>query len=233
MERRKQTMEDQEKRRLRMRIYMRKYQNQKRVKERLSAYWKQPHVRKRIRDRRNSNPAIIAKREARLKWRLERKAYRESDEFKLVLKERNRRNWLKRKSLGKTKELDRKRWQNPQHRLAQNMRRLVHQALCRTKVVKSQRLLELIGCTMPEFKTHLESQFEFGMSWQNMGKWEIDHRVPLSSFNLADPEQQKLAFNFHNCRPLWKQANRQKSDKIEGELFRGRDMKKIIPFKAA
>jgi len=98
---------------------------------------------------------------------------------------------------------------------------------------KSASTIELIGCSINDLKLHLESQFDVGMSWNNMGKWEIDHRVPLASFNLADPEQQKLAFNYHNCRPMWKEANRQKSDKVEGELFRGRELRKIIPFKAA
>jgi len=98
---------------------------------------------------------------------------------------------------------------------------------------KSSSTLELIGCSIQQFREHIESQFDAGMSWKNWSKWEIDHRVPLSSFNLADPEQQKLAFNYHNCRPMWKEANRQKSDKIEGELFRGRELRKVIPFKAA
>lgn len=100
---------------------------------------------------------------------------------------------------------------------------------------KSASTLELIGCaTIRQFREHLEKQFQEGMCWENMGAWEIDHRVPLSAFNLADPEQQKLAFNFHNCRPLWKEANRQKSDHIEGELFRGRDLRKsnIVSFPA-
>jgi hypothetical protein len=100
---------------------------------------------------------------------------------------------------------------------------------------KSASTLSLIGCSIPEFKNHLESQFQDGMSWENFSEWEIDHRVPLSAFNLADPHQQKLAFNFENCQPMWKRSNREESDRVEGELFRGRDFReaKIIPFKAA
>lgn len=102
-------------------------------------------------------------------------------------------------------------------------------------VKKASGTEELIGCTLLQFRVHLESQFEPGMSWENMGAWEIDHRAALSGFNLADPFQQRLAFNFNNCRPMWKPANRQKSDKIEGELFSVRQLKKanIIPFPAA
>ena len=89
---------------------------------------------------------------------------------------------------------------------------------------------------MPEFKQHMESQFEAGMTWDNMGAWEIDHRVPLAAFNLSDPEQQKLAFNFHNCRPMWREANREKSDFVEhnGAVVRGRHLRTtIIPFSQA
>lgn len=233
MERRKQAMENPEQRRLRMREYMRKYQQQPHVKAKRSAYWKQSHIRKRVRDQHNSNPKIIARKEKRLKWLSERATYRQTENYKEILRERNRISHKKRVASGKNRELYRRRWKNPQHRLASNMRRLVHQALSRTKVIRSTKMLELLGCTLANFKSHLESQFELGMNWTNMGKWEIDHRVPLASFNLADPEQQKLAFNFHNCRPMWKEANRQKSDKMEGELLRGRDIRKIIPFKAA
>lgn len=97
---------------------------------------------------------------------------------------------------------------------------------------KSASTLALIGCTIPKFRAHLEKQFEQGMTWENAGSWEIDHRVPLAAFNLADPEQQKLAFSFHNCKPMWREANRIKGDKIEGELFAGRQFRRsnIIPF---
>lgn len=98
---------------------------------------------------------------------------------------------------------------------------------------KSADTLSLIGCTISQFKSHLESQFEDGMNWSNMGKWEIDHRAPLSGFNLSDPHQQRVAFNFNNCRPMWKPANRRKSDRAEGELFTVRQLKRanIIPFR--
>ena len=98
---------------------------------------------------------------------------------------------------------------------------------------KSASTLELVGCSMLDFRQHIEKQFPDGMSWDNVGVWEIDHITPLSAFDLSDPSQQRLAFRYTNCRPLWKNLNRQKSDKIEGELFRGRDLRKIVPFKAA
>ena len=181
---------------------------------------------------------MIARREARLKWRAERAAYRASDEFKEVLKERNRKNWLKRKSLGKTREHDRKRWrENIQHRLGQNMRRVVHSALTRlTGTRKHSKTFSLIGCSVSALKVHLESQFVEGMTWENYGSaWHVDHFIPLARFDLRDEKQQKLAFYFENLKPLWKAANHRKSDLIEvdGKQVRAREIRTIIPFKAA
>jgi hypothetical protein len=72
-----------------------------------------------------------------------------------------------------------------------------------------------LGCSVAEFKEHLESKFMVGMSWDNYGKsgWHIDHIRPLSSFNLSDPEQFKAAAHFTNMQPLWASDNCRKSNK--------------------
>ncbi len=66
---------------------------------------------------------------------------------------------------------------------------------------------ELLGCTLEEYRLHLEAQFKPGMGWQNLGagpgSWQIDHIVALGLFDLTDPEQQRLAFHYTNCQPLW------------------------------
>lgn len=45
------------------------------------------------------------------------------------------------------------------------------------------------------------------MGWHNYGngrgQWNIDHIEPLAWFDLAVPSQQRAAFHFTNCRPLW------------------------------
>lgn len=82
---------------------------------------------------------------------------------------------------------------------------------------KSARIRELLGCTVEEFRQHLEKQFRPGMTWANHSweGWHIDHIRPLASFDLADPEQQKQAFHFSNMQPLWKAENLAKSDKVD------------------
>lgn len=75
-----------------------------------------------------------------------------------------------------------------------------------------------LGCTVLELKKYLESKFKPGMSWSNYGlgidKWNIDHILPLSYFDLTNPVQVVKACHFTNLQPLWFLENRAKSDKI-------------------
>lgn len=70
----------------------------------------------------------------------------------------------------------------------------------------------ILGCSINELKKHLESKFQLNMSWDNYGKWHIDHIKPLASFNLTEPEQVKIACNYTNLQPLWAEDNIRKSD---------------------
>jgi hypothetical protein len=84
---------------------------------------------------------------------------------------------------------------------------------------KSARTMVLIGCSTEEVRIHLERQFKLGMTWDNWGNgegcWNIDHIRPCSSYDLTDPEQQKLCFHWTNLQPLWAKDNLIKSDKWE------------------
>jgi hypothetical protein len=47
------------------------------------------------------------------------------------------------------------------------------------------------------------------MSWDNVGKWHIDHIIPLSSFrftSMDDPEF-RAAWALSNLRPMWATEN--------------------------
>lgn len=83
-------------------------------------------------------------------------------------------------------------------------------------------LIDAIGCTVAEFKLHIENQFEFGMSWDNYGHrgWHIDHKRPLASFNLEDKAQALKATHYTNLRPLWALDNIAKGSKWKGKRHR-------------
>lgn len=97
-------------------------------------------------------------------------------------------------------------------KITENLRRRVRSALRNNS--KSQKTLELIGCTPKDLKIHLESQFTEGMSWSNYGLngWHIDHIKPCSSFDLTDPDQQKECFHYTNLQPLWAVDNLSKGN---------------------
>lgn len=85
--------------------------------------------------------------------------------------------------------------------------------------IKSGRTFELLGCTLPEFRAHLEEQFRPGMTWENHGPvWHLDHIRPCASFDLADPEQQRACCHFSNLQPLFKEENLKKGAKYSAHL---------------
>jgi hypothetical protein len=53
--------------------------------------------------------------------------------------------------------------------------------------------------------------FRDGMSWENKGKWHIDHIIPLSSAKTHE-DVIKLC-HFKNLQPLWEQENKKKGNK--------------------
>lgn len=79
---------------------------------------------------------------------------------------------------------------------------------------KSKSTIELLDCTIPELKQHLENQFKKDMTWNNYGKWHTDHIKTCASFDLSKPEDQKKCFHYTNLRPLWAEENlsRQKNE---------------------
>ncbi len=52
------------------------------------------------------------------------------------------------------------------------------------------------------------------MSWENYGKWHVDHILPCASFDLGKPEEQFKCFNYKNLQPLWATDNLKKQAKI-------------------
>lgn len=98
--------------------------------------------------------------------------------------------------------------------LKDRLRASLGRALRRQWVKKSKRTMELVGCSVEQLKAHLEAQFVDGMTWQNRHLWHVDHIRPFTAFDLRDVEQQRQCMHFTNLRPLWKELNQRKSDKL-------------------
>ena len=92
-----------------------------------------------------------------------------------------------------------------QFRLSKVLRSRVAMALKKNQ--KRGSAIRDLGCSISELRLYLENQFQPGMSWDNYGKWHIDHIIPLISFDLTDREQFKKACHFTNLQPLWAEEN--------------------------
>jgi hypothetical protein len=137
--------------------------------------------------------------------------------IKLYHKQYDKEYRLKNKEIlnKKKKEYLKNKYQkNPSFRIKCNLRRRIHNTLKNNK--KSTNSINLLGCDIDFARKYIESQFKEGMTWDNHGKfgWHIDHIIPCASFDLSDPEQQKICFHYTNLQPLWWMENLKKSNKV-------------------
>lgn len=101
---------------------------------------------------------------------------------------------------------------DPMYALSCRVRSLIRASLKARGFGKRVKTESILGCTVQEFKAHIERQFMPGMSWENRADWDIDHIVPMAS---ARDENDALALNrFTNLRPLWSLDNRKKSGTV-------------------
>lgn len=104
-------------------------------------------------------------------------------------------------------------------RVLKNLRKSLHRLVKKSKIAST---IKLLGCTMDELKLYIKNQFLPGMTWENYGlyTWHIDHIRPCASFDLTDPEQQKICFHYTNLQPMWAKENYSKNSYWEGKLYR-------------
>jgi predicted restriction endonuclease len=95
-------------------------------------------------------------------------------------------------------------------KLAKLLRTRFYNAL--KKNHKSGLAIRELGCSIEELKIYLASKFTKGMSWDNHGKWHIDHIKPLSLFDLSNMHELKKAVHYTNLQPLWAEDNYKKND---------------------
>ena len=102
------------------------------------------------------------------------------------------------------------------HIFYKRFRSRIRKTLIAQHAEKSNTTYELTGCDWIELRKHFESLFTEGMTWNNHGRygWHIDHITPCASFDLTDPDQQKICFHYSNLQPLWAEDNLKKGAKV-------------------
>ena len=107
----------------------------------------------------------------------------------------------------------------PWYNLKARIHARIRQMLCGSPGrVAKQRTMELLGYSLDELVSHIESKFSDGMSWPLLmqGKIHIDHIVPVVSFNAcrADSQEFKRCWSLDNLQPLWAADNWKKGARI-------------------
>ena len=86
------------------------------------------------------------------------------------------------------------------------------EAFKRKRYSKTSKYHEMLGVPYEIAFTHIERQFTKGMTWENHGKWHIDHIIPLAS---AETESELIQLcHYTNLQPLWAKDNLSKSDNL-------------------
>lgn len=105
---------------------------------------------------------------------------------------------------------------DPHHRIMVRMRFRLWHALKYQGINKSEKTLEMIGCSKSELISYIEKKFKPGMTWENYGRggWTIDHIIPVSKVDLSIEHERNRVFNYKNLQPLWEIENIKKGNKL-------------------
>lgn len=114
---------------------------------------------------------------------------------------------------------NKKRYHNdPYYKIAISLRTRINKVLRQKGADKTNKFYNYLGCTKEFFIKYFEAKFKEGMTWDNHGKWHIDHIKPCASFNLLDEEEQKKCFHYTNLQPLWAHENLRKGCKYTEDI---------------
>lgn len=184
------------------------------------------HIARRMakRDREGETPEQRKQRQnaaARQRWRSNpeiakaRKEYEKRNKEKKSEWSRNYRNKNLEKCRAQQVERERRRRQNdPYVRMVHYQRNRMYFFATKRGAAKPKRD-EIFGCDHLFFRDYIAQLFKPGMSWENYGKWHLDHIRPCDSFDLTAPAQVKECWHFSNLQPLWGWENMAKSNKWE------------------
>ena len=133
-------------------------------------------------------------------------------EFAKKISGKNHWNWKGGISSDKDEYYRQKRRNEPQFRLNRVMGTAIYKSIRNEKAGKKWE--SLVSYTLEDLMARLKCQFKKGMSFDNYGKWHIDHKKPKSLFNFKTPKD--LGFQscwcLANLQPLWEKDNLSKSN---------------------
>lgn len=191
--------------------------NKEKQKEYMKQYYLQnkEKIKKQVKQYQLQNKKKIVKRKKQFWLQNKEKIKRYRLENKNVIKEWSRQyHFQNKKRINKRiiKYTFNRRKTDINFRVVDNLRKRLRSAL-KYNYKSGSAVLDL-GCTIEYFKKWIENQFRNGMSWENYGKWEIDHQIPLSIVDLTDRDNLLQVCHYTNLQPMWKDENRKKGNSV-------------------
>jgi len=159
------------------------------------------------------------------KWRDNNKEYLSLKHKKWSEKNRDHLNdyhqkWRE-KNIDKHREYKRKyekhrKDTDPLYKLISNFRTAIYQVLKESNVEKNGHYFDILQYSPEDLIVHLENQFKGDMTWDNYGVWHVDHKLPITSFNIQEigDEEFMKCWSLDNLQPMWGEENIRKSNKI-------------------
>ena len=92
-------------------------------------------------------------------------------------------------------------------------------AVLNQKSKKAYSTMKLLGCSIQQFRNHIEKQFKKGMTWENhtFYGWHLHHIKPCMNFDLSKEEEQKKCFHYTNYKPMWWEEHLKLNHRIDVE----------------
>ena len=168
---------------------------------------------------------IGGKKVADKKWRDNNKEYMSNksknwyeenkERRKQYLKEYREKNIDKIRKTKRDYERNRKA-SDPLYKLITNFRTAIWTVLKESNVDKYGHYFDILQYTPEELINHLEKQFVPDMTWDNYGIWHVDHKLPITSFDIQEmgDEEFMKCWCLDNLQPMWGEENIRKSNKI-------------------
>ena len=101
---------------------------------------------------------------------------------------------------------------DPIFKLKNDISGLIRLATKRKGYTKKCKTTDILGCSIEFFKEFIAEKFTEGMTWDNYGEWEFDHRTPIS---WAETEEEVRELNHYtNFQPKWRKDNIAKGNKF-------------------
>jgi hypothetical protein len=151
----------------------------------------------------------------RLKRNHKKWAEENKEHLSEYIKEYRENNIYKIRQIKRDYERNRKA-RDPLYKLISNFRTAIYTVLKESNVDKYGHYFDVLEYTPEELIIHLEKQFVPDMTWDNYGIWHVDHKLPITSFDIQEmgDEEFMKCWSLDNLQPMWGEENIRKSNKL-------------------